>query len=117
MMFSANDLSANHQAMKFLDDLVKNDESGGQEAAQLLRKSVSNYLKKQFSELQHDLDLVIRVYANVKGLGRTYFDAKILNQREHFDKFVRMFNMGHPLCDFIDAGNGKECSDDKIRGK
>ena len=25
--------------------------------------------------------------------------------------------MGHALCDFIDAGNGKECSDDKIRGE
>lgn len=63
---TANEVSANQHAVKFVDDLVKNDESGGQEAAQLLRKSVSDYLKKQFPELQHDLDLVIRVYANFK---------------------------------------------------
>jgi Fe-S-cluster containining protein len=96
-----------------LDDLVKNDESGGQEAAQLLRGSVSEYLKKK---LPHDLEIVIRVYANMKGLGKTYHDTKILEQREQFDRFARAFNMGHPLCDFIDAGTGKECSDHKIRG-
>lgn len=101
---------------KFLDDLGKNEESGGQEATQLLRGSVSEYLKKKFPELQHDLVIVIRVYANMKGLGKIYYDAKILEQREQFDRFARAFNMGHPLCDFVDAGNGKECSDDKIRG-
>lgn len=52
----------------------------------------------------------------MKGLGKVYVDAKILEQREPFERFARAFNMSHPLCDFIDAGNGKECSDNKIRG-
>jgi hypothetical protein len=30
--------------------------------------------------------------------------------------FVRGFNMGHPMCDFIDAGDGKEGADSKLKG-
>ncbi|KAK4690621.1 hypothetical protein P7C71_g6210, partial [Lecanoromycetidae sp. Uapishka_2] len=48
-------------------------------------------------------------------LVETYIDANFLNQREAFASFIRGFNMAYPLCDFIDAGNGKECSDFKIR--
>lgn len=53
----------------------------------------------------------------MNGLNKMYCDSNVLEQREDFGRFVRGFNMGHPLCDFIDAGNGKECSDDKIRGE
>lgn len=53
----------------------------------------------------------------MNGLTKTYAEANILDQREEFARFVRGFNMAHPLCDFIDAGNGKECSDVKIRGE
>lgn len=102
---------------KFLDVLVKNAEAGGQEAAQLLRSRVLDYLRHKLPELQHDLEIVIRVYGNMNGLNKRYCDSNVLEQREDFGRFVRGFNMGHPLCDFIDAGNGKECSDDKIRGE
>lgn len=34
-----------------------------------------------------------------------------------FEDFVRGFNTVHPMCDFIDAGCGKECADEKIKGK
>lgn len=102
---------------KFLDDLVKNAEVGGQEAAQLLRACVLEYLRHDLPELQHDLEIMVRVYGNTNGLNKMYCDSHTLEQREDFGRFVRGFNMGHPLCDFIDAGNGKECSDDKIRGK
>ena len=102
---------------KFLDVLVKYAEAGGQEAAQLLRSRVMDYLRHKLPGLQHDLEIVIRVYGNMNGLNKMYGDSNILEQREDFGRFVRGFNMGHPLCDFIDAGNGKECSDDKIRGE
>lgn len=103
--------------LKFSDDLVKNAEMGGQEAAQLLRSCILDYLRQKLPDLQHDLEIMVRVYGNMNGLNKTYCDSSILEQRENFGRFVRGFNMGHPLCDFIDAGNGKECSDDKIRGK
>ena len=85
-------------------------------AAQLLRNAVLEYISIKIPCLPQDLEVVIKVYGNLKGLSRLYCDAKILDQREDFENFVRAFNMSHPSCDFIDAGNGKECSDDKIRG-
>ncbi|KAF4540652.1 uncharacterized protein LTHEOB_594 [Lasiodiplodia theobromae] len=57
----------------------------------------------------------IRIYANVKGLGQAYYNAGILFDPSDIWSFMRGFNMGHPMCDFIDAGDGKECSDDKLK--
>lgn len=34
-----------------------------------------------------------------------------------FEDFVRGFNTVHPMCDFVDAGCGKECADEKIKGE
>lgn len=78
---------------------------------------MQDYLRSKIPELPHDLDIVIRIYGNMYGLNKTYCDADILEHREMFARFVRGFNMAHPLCDFVDAGNRKECSDVKIRGK
>ncbi|EEH36427.2 CCCH zinc finger DNA binding protein [Paracoccidioides lutzii Pb01] len=50
-----------------------------------------------------------------KSLRRTYQEAQILDDEEEFELFVHGFNIGHPMCDFVDAGAGKECSDEKIR--
>lgn len=75
------------------------------------------YLESEVPDLTHDFEIVICLYANMKGLSKTYCDAKILEEREHFERFARAFNMAQPLCDFVDAGNGKECSDSKIRSK
>ncbi|KAL8698943.1 MAG: hypothetical protein Q9201_006289 [Fulgogasparrea decipioides] len=107
----------NQQKQIFLDKYVKGVESGGREAAQRLRDAATDYLRKQIPDLKHDAKIVIRVYGNMKGLSKLYCDADILDQREQFETFARAFNMNHPLCDYVDAGNGKECSDDKIRGK
>jgi len=63
-----------------------------------------------------NLKFVIRTYANFRGLAKAYTDNEILQQPWEFESFVRGFNMGHSLCDFTDAGNGKECADEKIRG-
>ncbi|KAK2744911.1 hypothetical protein FQN55_006473 [Onygenales sp. PD_40] len=102
-------------SMNFLDDLIKDGEAGGLEAARLLVNHVTEYVQNELIDLRHDLTVVIRVYANMKGLRRTYKDTGILADEGDFEFFVRGFNMGHPMCDFIDAGDGKECSDEKIR--
>jgi hypothetical protein len=57
------------------------------------------------------------VYANVKGMSKAYKDASILSEQYVFGEFVQGFNMADPLCDFVDAGTGKECSDEKLKGK
>ncbi|KGM92212.1 uncharacterized protein PADG_11750 [Paracoccidioides brasiliensis Pb18] len=45
---------------------------------------------------------------------RTYQEAQTLDDEEEFELFVRGFNIGHPMCDFMYAGAEKECSDEKI---
>ena len=103
--------------MKFLDEYVKDVESGGQVVAQGLRDATLRYLRLEIPDLKHDVEVLIRVYGNMKGLSKLYCDANILDEREQFERFTRFFNMTHPLCDSIHAGSGKECSDDKIRGR
>jgi hypothetical protein len=53
----------------------------------------------------------------MKGLALTYYHSKILDSIADLDVFVRGFNMGHPIGDFVDAGDGKECADSKLKGK
>ncbi|KAI4673551.1 uncharacterized protein J4E88_008606 [Alternaria novae-zelandiae] len=103
--------------MLFNDDLVKAGLEGGKRAAHLLKQAVEEELRSSPPALAHHTQVVIRVYANMKGLAKTYKDAEILPQLASFDEFVRGFNMGDPMCDYVDAGNGKECSDEKIKGK
>lgn len=57
------------------------------------------------------------MYANIKGLDKTYKELKILPDSASLGEFVRGFNMGHSMCDYVDAGNGKECSDEKVKGQ
>lgn len=59
----------------------------------------------------------MRVYSNMKGLEKVYKDSNILPRSECFGEFIRGFNMGDPMCDYVDAGNGKECSDEKVKGE
>lgn len=57
------------------------------------------------------------MYANVRGLAKTYQEAKTISKDGTLSSFIQGFNMEDVLCDFVDAGDGKECSDVKIRGK
>jgi len=94
---------------------VKQGLEGGKRTASLLKQAVEEELKN--SGLSPHLQVMIRVYANMKGLAKTYKDIELLPDLASLDDFVRGFNMGDALCDYVDAGNGKECSDEKIKGK
>ncbi|KAI9737448.1 MAG: hypothetical protein M1834_009602 [Cirrosporium novae-zelandiae] len=98
----------------FQDELVRNGEQGGRKAARQLRDCVSEYISGNL-DIGQSVNIVVRVYANINGVGKAYHNANILEESSNIELFVRGFNMGDPLCDFINAGIGKECSDDKIR--
>jgi len=89
---------------------------GGKRTANLLKQAVEEELKSSVPTTAHHSQVIIRVYANVKGLVKTYKEMEVLSEPT-FDEFVRGFNMGDAMCDYIDAGNGKECSDEKVKGK
>jgi len=90
--------------------------SGGDEAAKLLRQAVFDYLRHD-EDFKHDEKIVIRIYANLRGLSKTYAEKGILPNTASFSEFVLGFNKAHPLCDFIDAGNHKEAADTKLKGE
>ncbi len=88
---------------------------GGNTTASLLKQAVERELKSAAPATSHHLKVIIRVYANVKGLAKTYREMEVLSEAT-FDEFIRGFNMGDVMCDYVDAGNGKECADEKVKG-
>lgn len=59
----------------------------------------------------------MRVYANVGGLARAYYDANVLGFPTELNIFLNGFNKEDALCDLVNAGDGKECADEKLKGK
>ncbi|KAF9880064.1 CCCH zinc finger DNA binding protein [Colletotrichum karsti] len=101
--------------MPFKDDLVKQGLEGGKMASGMLKQAVLKELAALGPSLSHHLQIVIQVYANLRGLITAYHGCGILTSSEVVEEFVRGFNMGASLCDFVDAGNGKECADEKVK--
>ncbi|KIW28928.1 uncharacterized protein PV07_04780 [Cladophialophora immunda] len=101
--------------MPFEDELVKQGMNGGKNTASLLKQAVEEELRSSPTSTPHQVQVIVRVYANVKGLAKTYKEKEILAESTSLDEFIRGFNMGDAMCDFVDAGNGKECSDEKVK--
>jgi hypothetical protein len=53
----------------------------------------------------------------MKKLTKIYKDMEIFPESASFDEFVRGFNISDVIYDYIDAGNGKEYSDEKIKSR
>ncbi|KAL8293902.1 hypothetical protein RB597_007675 [Gaeumannomyces tritici] len=101
--------------MPFKDDLVKDGAQGGRQAAHNLKQAVKEQLDATPDAKLSHLQVLVRVYANLRGLDRVYRDLGVLPPHSSLDDFVRGFNMADAGFDFVDAGNGKECSDEKVR--
>ncbi|KAJ0166651.1 hypothetical protein CTA2_6440 [Colletotrichum tanaceti] len=101
--------------MPFLDDLVEQGLEGGKKASSFLEQAVASELRSVDRSLPHHLRVVVRVFANLKGLAATYAETGTIRDPGVFCEFVRGFNMTSAMCDFVDAGNGKECADEKLK--
>ncbi|KLU92506.1 hypothetical protein MAPG_11451, partial [Magnaporthiopsis poae ATCC 64411] len=101
--------------MPFKDELVKDGAQGGRQAAHNLKQAVKEQLDSSPDNKLSHLQVLVRIYANLRGLDRVYHDAGVLPAHSSLDDFVRGFNMADAGFDFVDAGNGKECSDEKVR--
>ncbi|TQN71845.1 hypothetical protein CSHISOI_03716 [Colletotrichum shisoi] len=104
------------QTEKFLDHLVQQGLEGGKKASSFLGQAVASELKSVDQSLPHHLRVVARVFANLEGLAMTYTEMGVIHDPDVFYEFVRGFNMTNAMCDFVDAGNGKECADEKLKG-
>jgi hypothetical protein len=86
------------------------------EAARHLRSKLYENVSNEL-DLPNNIQMRVCIYANMKGLALTYYYSNILDNTANLNAFIRGFNMGHPMGDFVDAGDGKECADSKLKGK
>jgi hypothetical protein len=102
----------------FQPRFFQNRDSGGAAAAQQLLSDVKSYVKTNVAEaIATDVDVMVNVYANKKGLAKTLAEAGYLSGEAELEGFFRQFNQSHPLFHFIDCGYGKESADAKLRGE
>ncbi|WEW60260.1 hypothetical protein PRK78_005745 [Emydomyces testavorans] len=99
--------------MVFQDTFLQQGEQGGKDAANQLWATIREYSSRNFPNLQSP-KIVTRIYANVKGLAEACFKAGIVERPSLVEDFVRGFNGGRLLFDFVDVGGGKDRADDKI---
>ncbi|KAJ6113597.1 CCCH zinc finger DNA binding protein [Penicillium sp. IBT 18751x] len=103
--------------MNFMDELVQDGQKGGHFAAKALIEAARDHVRRVTSNNDPNIHVKVRVYANMAGLAKTYADTGIVSSTDILSHFIQGFNMENPLCDFVDAGNGKECSDVKVRAQ
>lgn len=103
--------------MIFEDHLLKKGESGGKESASILWSATRDYVHRLIPDLSSDFKIVVRIYANLKGLGDVCHRAAILENPATVENFARGFTGSKQLFDFVDVGIGKDRADDKISGK
>ncbi|KAJ5881255.1 uncharacterized protein N7473_012308 [Penicillium subrubescens] len=103
--------------MNFNDSFIQDGQRGGHSAARRLIENVDRYIQNLYRNESSNVPYRIRVYANVRGLAKTYRENKTISEEGTLLSFVQGFNMEDVLCDFVDAGDGKECSDVKIRAR
>uniref|UniRef100_A0A093V0F0 C3H1-type domain-containing protein n=1 Tax=Talaromyces marneffei PM1 TaxID=1077442 RepID=A0A093V0F0_TALMA len=99
----------------FLDQYIRAGEQGGKDAANKLAADLGEYVSEHLPNVASP-KIVVRIFANVKGLGNTYHQAAIIDKTLVMDDFVRGFNESGLLFDFIDVGQGKGSAEDKISG-
>lgn len=99
----------------FLDQYIRAGEQGGKDAANKLAADMDEHIAENLPNVVSP-KTVVHIYANVKGLGEMYHQAGIIDKPSVIDDFVRGFNESGLLFNFIDVGQGKNITDDKIAG-
>lgn len=102
--------------MIFKDELLQQGEKGGKEAAGQLFSAINDFIKQNVPDL-HAPKILVRIYANVRGLADVLHKTGIIERASLFEDFVRGLTGSKLLFDFIDVGTGKDRADDKITGE
>lgn len=100
--------------MIFDNYLLRLGEEGGRQAANLLNKAVTEWMRAHVNAYPAHCQIVTRIYANVKGLAETCTRAGIVSSPTIIEDFVRGFTRSNDLFDFIDVGYGKDRADVKV---
>lgn len=100
----------------FEDRFLKDGEAGAIAVGNMLCEHVRTQLRNQNPKLASDLDVIVRVYVNKKGLANVLVEAGVLEDIAQLDTFFVKLTQCQPLFDVVDCGSGKERVDEKIRG-
>ena len=103
--------------MIFNDRFLKQGAVGGKQAATALYNKVKQWAIDNVTDCPTEAKIVVRTYANVKGLANACAQAGIVDSSMLVEEFVRGFTCGNQLFDFTDVGAGKDRADAKINGE
>lgn len=101
--------------MKFRDTFLNKNEDGGRKAADELLVQIKQYLKELGLDV-HGTDILVRAYANLRGLGKACVKHGTMKATADICLFANGFTRRQPLFDFVDVGLGRERADHKVRG-
>ncbi|KAL8669206.1 MAG: hypothetical protein Q9168_006195 [Polycauliona sp. 1 TL-2023] len=97
----------------FENNLISRGAAGGGEAANRLLYNIKRSIE------HHDgasgWKVVVRLYANIEGLVKKFEYNGVGDEGKTVRQFVAGFNQSQPLFDFVDAGQGEESADHKIK--
>lgn len=98
----------------FSDHLLKADEDGGTRAAFALHGAIQRQLGHHGLE---GCEIVVRVYADFVSLSKSLTAAKLIKPHKRaIASFAAGFTQARPLFDFVDSGEGSDCTFGKISG-
>ena len=95
----------------FADELFAKGKEGGKEAARLLEREITNHI----SNHNVPFSIWLHIYFNRNGLKNTLRKCKVCSS-EQFEDFCLGISQASPRFALIDAGQGKEAADIKIKG-
>ncbi|KAL8869125.1 MAG: hypothetical protein Q9198_007970, partial [Flavoplaca austrocitrina] len=99
----------------FEDSLINQGAAGGGEAANRLLNNIKRSIQQHEGAIHWKI--IVRVYANIEGLLKKFAYIGFIEEEKALCQFVAGFTQSQPLFDFVDAGQGKERADHKIKGE
>ncbi|KAL8882764.1 MAG: hypothetical protein Q9192_007525 [Flavoplaca navasiana] len=102
------------EPLMFRDDFLDKNEVGGRLVADELLAQVNHYIKGLNLDVENT-DVVVRAYANLRGLGKACAKNNSMKSTADLGLVANGFTSRYPLFDFVDVGLGKERADHKIR--
>lgn len=97
----------------FDESLIRQGAIGGGEAANRLLNNIKAHVQKYDGAVHWKI--IVRVYVNLEGLLKKYAYIGFNEEEKALRQFVAGFTQSQPLFDFVDAGQGKERADHKIK--
>lgn len=99
----------------FSRDHLRLGKAGGQEAAMLLTKGLTEYMTDNVDAgLSGRAQVWLTIFCNKSGLLDTLIESGIC-AAEDFEDFLLAFNQASPWFSIVDVGPGKEAADAKLR--